>query len=156
METKGTVLTKSAKVFEGMFEDKAKIEQSISARIRYCMYKAKVPQYKIAKAIGYAKETIFNYMNGKVSEEHMNVQMLKKMAVYLGLDEYYFCNEYHKFIDSTDVPKLLKGTRREMGMSQRELAAAADIPLQSYKKYEEGRVRLPEKYWRALLDILTN
>lgn len=86
----------------------------------------------------------------------MNVQMLKKMAVYLGLDEYYFCNEYHKFIDSTDVPKLLKGTRREMGMSQRELAAAADIPLQSYKKYEEGRVRLPEKYWRALLDILTN
>lgn len=92
METKGAVLTKSAKVFEGMFEDKAKIEQSISARIRYCMYKAKVPQYKIAKAIGYAKETIFNYMNGKVSEEHMNVQML---------------------------PILLIERRREMGMSGR-------------------------------------
>lgn len=110
VETKGTVLTKSAKVFEGMFEDKEKIEQSISVRIRYCMQKAKVPQYKIAGAIGYANETIFNYINGKIPEEHMR-------------------------------------------MSQRELAAAADIPLQSYKKYEEGWVRLPEKYWRALMDM---
>gem|GEM_PF-3129678 len=153
METKGAVLTKSAKVFEGMFEDKGKIEQSISVRIRYCMQKAKVPQYKLAGVIGYAKETLFNYMNGKIPEEHMNVHMLKKMAVYFGMDEYYFCNGYHKFMDSTDVPKFLKEIRRKMGMSQREFAAAAEIPLQSYKKYEEGWVRLPEKYWRALMDM---
>lgn len=153
VETNGAVLTKSAKVFGGMFEDKAKLEQSISTRIRYCMQKAKVPQYKIARAIGYANETISNYMNGKIPEEHMNVHMLKKMAVYLGMDKYYFCNEYHKFMDSTDVPKFLKEMRREKGMSQREFASAADIPLQSYKKYEEGWVRLPEKYWRTLMDM---
>lgn len=117
------------------------------------MQKAKVPQYKIARAIGYANETISNYMNGKIPEEHMNVHMLKKMAVYLGMDKYYFCNEYHKFMDSTDVPKFLKEMRREKGMSQREFASAADIPLQSYKKYEEGWVRLPEKYWRTLMDM---
>lgn len=150
METKGAVLTRTAKVFEGMFEDKEKIGQSISVRLKYCMQRAKIPQCKLARDIGYSVDTVFKYINGKVSEEHMNIEMLKKIAIYMGMDEYYFCNEYHKFVDNTDIPKFLKETRKEMGMTQKEFASITNIPLQSYKKYEVGLVRLPEKYWRLV------
>lgn len=77
----------------------------------------------------------------------MDIELLKKMSDYFGVDKYYFCNEYHVFIDMTDVPEYLKRTRKNRGMSQKKFANMLGIPLASYKGYEEGRVRIPEKYW---------
>ena len=93
------------------------------------------------------------YANGKISENRMDVGVLKKMAEYFGMETYYFCNEYHVFVDITDVPKYLKGVRREKGMSQREFCEAFQIPLAVYKKYETGAVRIPEKYYRIVVGV---
>lgn len=83
----------------------------------------------------------------------MDIAVLKKMAVYFGMEAYYFCNEYHVFVDTTDVPEYLKGVRRAKEMSQREFCEVFQIPLAAYKKYETGAVRIPGKYYRVVVGV---
>ncbi len=147
------ILTRSSKVFSGMFTERDRLEGSISDRIRYQRLKAKISQPKLAKAVGCSRDRIYCFENGKTSEEKMDIELLKKMADYFGLDKYYFCNEYHVFIDTTDIPEYLMKMRKERGLTQKKFASMLGIPLASYKGYEEGRVRIPERYWRCCRDF---
>lgn len=137
-----------------MFADKDTMKQSISARIRYHVRKAKVSQPELAKAVGCSRDTIFSYMNNKISESSMDIHVLKKLAEYFGVNEYYFCNDYHIFVDSRNVPETLKELREKEGVTQRAFADMLEIPLVSYKNYEQGRVRLPERYWEKIYPLL--
>lgn len=83
----------------------------------------------------------------------MDIAALKKMAEYFGMEAYYFCNEYHVFVDTADVPEYLKGIRRAKGMSQREFCEKFQIPLPAYKKYEIGKVQIPGKYYRIIAGL---
>lgn len=150
METNGAILTRSSNVFQGMFIENSTMENSISTRIKYQMQKAKISQPRLAKEIGCSRDRIFCYANGKVSEGYMDIELLKKLAGYFELDPYYFCNEYHVFVDTMDVPKVLKQLREKEGLSQREFAEKMKIPLASYKVYESGKTRFAEKYWKQL------
>ena len=84
----------------------------------------------------------------------MSIEILKKIADYFGVSQYYFCNDYHVFIDTTDVPQILKRLRDKKQMSQREFAQKKNIPIAAYKAYESGRVRVAEKYWEKLKEEL--
>lgn len=133
-----------------MFTEDEILEQSIASRIRYQMQKAKISQPKLAQALGLTKDRIYTYQSGRIAEENMDIGILKKLAEYFGVDQYYFCNEYHVFMDATDVPELLKRVRVKARLSQREFAKEAGIPLAAYKVYESGKVRLQERYWMKL------
>lgn len=133
-----------------MFEDMETRRESIAARIRYHMKKVKISQPELAAKIRCSRDTVYCYVNGKTREENMNIGLLKKMAQYFGLDEYYFFNEYLIFIDATDIPVALKNLRKKRGMSQKKFADKMNIPLSSYKKYETDEVRLPGRYWNGL------
>ena len=154
VETNSAILTRSSKVFWGMFTEEEMLEQSIASRIRYQMQKARISQPKLAQAVGLTKDRIYTYENGKIAEENMDIEILKKLAEYFGVDQYYFCNEYHIFMDTTDVPQTLKRLRSKKQMSQREFAKKENIPIAAYKAYESGRVRLAEKHWKKLKEEL--
>lgn len=136
-----------------MFEEKSGSDSDIPDRIKYHLHKTKTSHWKLAKALGCSRDTVFSYANGKISEDRMDIAVLKKMAVYFGKETYYFCNEYHVFVDTVDVPEYLKGIRKEKGMSQKVFASTYGIPLSAYKKYEVGAVRIPEKYYRVVVDM---
>ncbi|MCI8465376.1 MAG: transcriptional regulator [Lachnospiraceae bacterium] len=133
-----------------MFEEKETLERSVAARLRYQMQRTKTSIPKLAKAAGCSKDVIQEYSKGKVLEKHMNITWLKRMAEYFGLDPYYFCTEYHVFIDTKDVPILLKRLREKEGGSQREFAKKKEISLNIYKSYESGRARISESFWRQI------
>lgn len=80
----------------------------------------------------------------------MDIETLKMMAEYFGQDKYYFCNEYLQFLDCVDGAAFLKEKRKEYQMSQREFAEMLGISLASYKKYEMGDVKFPQRYWDRL------
>lgn len=149
----GAVLTKSSEVFQGMFEEVPGIEADIPDKIKYHLHRTKTSYRKLANALGCSRDTIFSYANGKIPEDHMDIAVLKKMAVYFEEDMYYFCNEYHRFVDTADVPQYLKGIRRGKGMSQREFCEKFQIPLSAYKKYETGKVQIPGKYYRIIAGL---
>ena len=152
-ETGRSVLTKSSEVFQGMFDERNDMDACISARIKYHLHRTKTSHWKLAKALGCSRDTVFSYANGKIPEDHMDIAVLKKMAAYFGTEPYYFCSEYHVFVDTVDVPEYLKGIRKAKGMSQREFCEKFQIPLAAYKKYETGAVRIPGKYYRVVVDM---
>lgn len=128
--------------------------KNISYRIRYHIAERKISQAKLAKVCGCSKGIIFSYVNGNCREENMDIKILKKMAVYFEKEEYYFCNEYLKFMDTVDVAKWLREKRIERNMTQRCFAASFDIPLNNYKAYEEGKVRLQFPYWENIVKLV--
>lgn len=146
------ILTRSEHVFLGMFDDYCGMENKIYIRIKYFIKKSKVSYQELGAAVGCSHDTVFVYANGKIVEEHMNIGILKRMAEYFGVEAYYFCNEYHVFVDTTDVPEYLKKIRKEKRMSQKEFAEATGVSLASYKKYETGAVRIPEKYYQVITE----
>ncbi|MCC8046737.1 MAG: helix-turn-helix transcriptional regulator [Clostridiales bacterium] len=82
----------------------------------------------------------------------MNIDLLKQMAKEMELPEYYFCNEYHIFIENTDVSTFLQEMRLGLGLNQRKFAEKVDIPLDAYKTYEQGKIRIPMRYWKKIMD----
>lgn len=50
---------------------------------------------------------------------------------------------YHKFLDTVNTGDFLRELRRNHKMTQKQFACFLGITLESYKKYEEGRCRLP-------------
>lgn len=138
------------KVFKGMHDYGGTIADSTAYRLRYHMAEHKISQAHLARVCGCSRDTIYAYVNGECREENMNISVLKKAAVYFGKPPYYFCNEYLKFIDTTDVSGYLKAMRKESGMTQAKFAELYDIPLVRYKGYETGKVRLPFVYWKRL------
>lgn len=157
METNSAILTKSSNIFEGMFTENTILEKSIALRIRYHMQRKKISQPKLAKAVGCSRDTIYRYENGIVPEGNMSIEILKKIADYFEVDQYYFCNDYHVFIDTTDdIPLLLKRTRKELGMTQRQFVAKYNIPLETYKKCETGDTVIAQKYWENIISVITH
>lgn len=73
----------------------------------------------------------------------MQIPVLKSFAAYFGKDAYYFCNEYHQFIDSLDVVKLLKRLRGKKGITQKMFADELGVTTVMYKAYEQGKSMLP-------------
>lgn len=133
-----------------MYEFDPEKMQTISGRIRYHMKERGITRSILANRCGCSKDTIGSYMNGRCREEHMDISLLKKIADCLGQPEYYFCSEYLKFLDTKNTAAFLKEKRKEGGMTQRQFAAALEIPLNNYKKYESGHGRLPYRYWKRL------
>lgn len=153
METTVGILVSKVRIFAGMHAYDQKKMEDISYRIRYHMAEHKISQPKLAEICGCTRDRIHVYVNGHCSEANMDVRILKKMALYFGKEEYYFCNDYLKFIDTVNVPEWLKERRMKYQMSQSKFAAFIGIPLQKYKLYEIGKVRLQGQYWENLKKI---
>lgn len=72
----------------------------------------------------------------------MQIAVLKSFAVYFGKDTYYFCNDYHEFIDTVDAVKRLKRLRRKRRITQKMFADELGITNVMYKAYEQGKSRI--------------
>lgn len=120
------------------------------------MAKNKISQSKLAEVCECSIDTIFSYANGKCREENMDISILKKIAMYFGKEEYYFCNDYLKFIDTENVTEWLKKKRKERNMTQRQFASKLHIPLEHYKVYEAGINRLQFRYWKVIEKLLSD
>lgn len=109
-----------------------------------------ISQMRLARELGISRDCIFDYMNPEYPERAMQVETLKKLAVYFKKDIHYFCNAYHIFLDTVDGRAYLKDKRSKLGMSQREYAKEIGVTLCAYKVYERGRARIPEEVWKRI------
>ena len=100
--------------------------------------------------MGVGRELIYDYTNPDYPEGSMRPETLIRFAEYFGEERYYFCNGYHKFLAVVDGGSFLSGIRKKRNMSQSQFARWLGIPLANYKKYENGKCRLPEKVFDRL------
>ncbi len=139
-----------AKVIRGMeFFDTYDMSK-VCDRIRLELYMCQKPKDKVVKEIGVSKDLLRDYINPAYLEKSMQPQTLIKMAEYFGKDKYYFCNDYHRFLNEVDGKAYLKGKREAQNMSQRQYANVLGISISRYKSYEEGRSKIPVELWKML------
>lgn len=125
----------------------------ISDRINYELFDRRIPKSRLAREVGVSRDLVGNYTRASFSEESMQISVLKSFAAYFSKDAYYFCNDYHRFIDTVDVVKLLKRLRQEKGMTQRMFAEELNVTLAMYKAYEVGKCRLTYSVYLRLREL---
>ena len=125
----------------------------ISDRINYELLDRRIPKVRLARDVGVGRELVSSYTRENFPEESMQIPVLKSFAAYFGKDTYYFCNDYHRFIDTVDVVKLLKRLRQEKGMTQRMFAEELNVTLAMYKAYEVGKCRLTYLVYLRLREL---
>lgn len=138
------------RIFKGMelFDDLDM--DKIADRLKFALLARGISCQRAAREMGVSRDLIFDYTNPKYSEDSMQPQMLVRFADYLGEEKYYFCNEYHKFLDAVDGGRFLLEIRKKYNVTQRQFADYLGIPLASFKKYENGKGKLPKRVFDQL------
>ena len=122
----------------------------ICDRLRYSLRQNRISYLKAAKDMGVSRDLIFDYTNPDYPEKSMQVKTLIKFADYLGEERYYFCNEYHWFLDIVDIGAFLQDLRRKHEKTQKQFADYLEIPCYRYKTYESGKCKLPQEVFDKL------
>lgn len=126
----------------------------ICDRLRYALLEKGIFCQRAAQEMGVSRDLVLDYSSSDYPEDSMQTQTLIKFAEYLGKDRHYFCNGYHKFLDTTETGNFLRKLRAEHKMTQKQFAHFLGITLASYKKYEEGRCRMSFEVFEKLMDII--
>lgn len=122
----------------------------ISDRINRELFERRIPKARFAREVGVSRDLVDNYTKESFSEEFMQISVLKSFAAFFDKDTYYFCNDYHKFIDTVDVDKLLKRLRQKKGITQKLFADELGITSTMYKAYEQGKSNMPYRVYLRL------
>lgn len=125
----------------------------ISDRINYELFDRRIPKVRLARDVGVGRDLVSSYTKESFPEESMQIPVLKSFAAYFGKDTYYFCNDYHKFIDTVDVAKLLKRLRQKKGITQEMFAGELGVTTVMYKSYEQGKSNLSYQVYLRLRKI---
>lgn len=141
----------SVKVVKGLNTFENCSFDKICDRIRFAMCMSQISQFKLASDIGVSRDCIIDYTSSDYPEKSMQVETLKKMALYFEKDIYYFCNDYHKFLDSEQGNRILRQKRKELHLTQPEYAERLGVKIGIYKRYEQGRTRIPENIWKMII-----
>lgn len=152
METFDGQLIIAVNVFKGMNLSNNYDMDRICDRLRYELRKKRISNEKAARELGVSRDLIFDYINPNYSESSMQVETLIKFADYFGKEKYYFCNDYHIFLDTVDAGSFLRKAKLEYNMTREEFAQYLDISYTRYRSYEDGRCKIP----REVFDKLKN
>lgn len=125
----------------------------ICDRLRYSLQQKRISYLKAARDMGVSRDMVFDYTNPSYPEKSMQVNTLIKFADYLGEEKYYFCNDYHRFLDTVDVGAFLRELRKKHEMTQRQFADYLGIPCYRYKTYESGKCKLPQEVFDRLRNL---
>lgn len=122
----------------------------ISDRINRELFERRIPKARFAREVGVSRDLVCNYTRTSFAEESMQIPVLKSFAAYFDKDTYYFCNDYHKFIDTIDGMELLKRFRGKEAVTQKIFADKLGVTTAMYKAYEEGKCSLPYQVYLRL------
>lgn len=150
METpKGAIYTSMRKVYKDILSYENREINNISSKITRELKRQNFSKMEFASLCGINRDTVIRYTDKRLHESQMNVKILKQMEDVLKIERFSLCNDYHQFIDLTDGGAWIKEKRKFLGMTQREFAKMLNIPLQRYKAYEAGYVKVPYEVWKG-------
>jgi len=123
--------------------------KSVADKLRYARLAAGINQGALAEVVGVDRATLLRYENGQVSEYNMQVDLLVRVAAVCGVDKLFCCSLYHAFIIE-DAGKQIKRWRKEMGLTQKEMAVKLGALVSAVKRWEQNKNKPPRWVWELV------
>jgi transcriptional regulator with XRE-family HTH domain len=126
--------------------------ETVADKLRFARLSSGVLQEDLAAEIGIDRATLLRYENGQVAEENMRVEALIKAAIICGRDKYFCCSPYHIFL-AEDAGRQIKQYRKRAGLTQKQLAAACGVALNTVKRWESNEHKPPLSVWELVTSM---
>ncbi|MBO5369366.1 MAG: transcriptional regulator [Clostridia bacterium] len=122
--------------------------KNISDKLRYLRLKESMYQEDVAKMIGIDRTTYVSYETGL---RIYPLDVMKKISDLYKIDLDALLDDYHNFIYNNQGQNI-KSIRKELGISQKELADSLGVSLIVIKRAEQEKVRFLEKNYIKLMN----
>lgn len=119
-------------------------------KLRYYRLKKGLRQIDVAKHIGITRNGYVGYET--CQKEYYNPKIMNKLANLFEVDVYDLLDDYNRFIYDGQG-KNIKKIRKELGITQKELAELMDTELHKIKRFEQEKVRISKCTWERLMSI---
>ena len=123
---------------------------TVSDKLRYYRYKKGLRQSDIADYLGIKRESYSSYERNV--KDHYEPYMMDKISEILEVDVYSLLDDYNKFIYDGQG-QYIKNLRKQLGITQKELAKLMNVKVYKVKKWEQGKVRMFKYTWENMVYI---
>lgn len=122
----------------------------VSDKLRYYRHKKGLYQIDIADYLGIDRGTYSSY-----EEHHKDYyapEIMDRIAELLEVDVYDLLDDYNKFMYEGQGQHIKK-IRKQLGITQQELAKLMNVELYKVKKWEQNKVRMFKYTWERLVTL---
>lgn len=122
----------------------------IPDKLRYYRYKKGLHQIDIAKHLGINSGSYSLYE--EYEKDYYAPETIDKIAEFLGVDAYDLLDDYNKFMYDGQGENIKK-LRKQLNITQKELADMMNVDLCKVKRWEQNKVRMYKHTWEKLISI---
>lgn len=122
--------------------------KTIGDKIKYARLTARLNKYEVAQRAGIDKRTLYRYEHDGVTEEHIDCDILIRIAEACGVDKFCFFDEYLKFrYHSAEV---VRSYIEKNKLTSAKLAHQLNASIRSVRSWKRGECSPSYKYWELL------
>ena len=122
----------------------------VADKLRYHRHKKGLYQSDVADYLGIERGTYSEYENN--SRGYYAPEMMDKLANLFEVNVYDLLDDYNRFIYDGQA-QYIKDLRKQLGITQKELAKLMNVELYNIKKWEQGKVRMFKYTWENMVYI---
>ena len=123
----------------------------ISDKLRYYRYKRGLHQIDIAKHLGINSGSYSLYE--EYEKDYYAPETIDKIAEFLGVDAYDLLDDYNKFMYDGQGENIKK-LRKQLNITQKELADMMNVDLCKVKRWEQNKVRMYKYTYEKLVNLV--
>ena len=125
--------------------------QTVADKLRYYRHQKGMYQSDVADYIGLERSTYIDYENP--DRDYYSTEVMDKLADLFCVDVYDLLDDYNKFLYDGQG-KNIKKIRKQLGITQKELAKLMNVELYKFKKWEQNKVRMFKFSWENLASLM--
>ena len=123
----------------------------VADKLRYHRHKKGLYQSDVADYLGIERGTYSEYENN--SRDYYAPEMMDKLTNLFEVNVYDLLDDYNRFIYDGQA-QYIKNLRKQLGITQKELAKMMNTELYNIKKWEQGKVRMFKCTWKNMQNCL--
>lgn len=124
--------------------------KTVADKLRYYRYKRGLYQNDVADYLGIDRCTYRDYET--VDRDYYPADMMDKIAELFEVDVYVLLDEYNKFLYDGQG-KYIKELRKQLNITQKELAKMMGVELGKVKRWEQDKVRMFKSTYKNIIKL---
>lgn len=122
--------------------------KSIGDKIKYARLTARLNTYEVSQRAGIDTTTLCRYERDRVTEEHIDYNILIRIAEACGVDRFCFFDEYQTF--RYHSAEIVRSYIKENKLTSEKLAHQLNVSISAVKRWRRGECSPSHKHWESV------